>query len=57
VITTKTVFILGAGASKPYQYPLGTELVDNIKRMGLQTVLDVYLYGKDDLEKSEIHSH
>ena len=26
----KTVFVLGAGASKPYGYPIGRELIDDI---------------------------
>ncbi len=30
MITEETVFILGAGASKPYGYPTGQELSDNI---------------------------
>ena len=30
MIETPTVFILGAGASNPYGYPLGKDLVDNI---------------------------
>ncbi len=30
MITTKTVFILGAGASKPFGYPLGFELCNKI---------------------------
>jgi len=32
MITRNTVFILGAGSSKPYGYPLGNELVRNIIR-------------------------
>jgi len=30
MITTPTVLVLGAGASKPYGYPLGQELVNSI---------------------------
>jgi hypothetical protein len=30
MITTPTVLVLGAGASKPYNYPVGQELVDKI---------------------------
>lgn len=30
MITKKTVFILGAGASKPFEFPLGSELRDRI---------------------------
>jgi hypothetical protein len=32
VLNTKTVFILGAGASKPYGLPLGTELYETVLR-------------------------
>lgn len=31
MIRTKTVFVLGAGASKPYGYPLGWELLEKLK--------------------------
>src|SRR5712692_2519789 len=30
MISTPTVFILGAGASRPYHFPTGPELVDRI---------------------------
>ena len=30
MISVPTVLVLGAGASKPYKYPLGQELVTNI---------------------------
>ena len=32
MIETPTVLILGAGASKPYDYPLGIDLKDKIIR-------------------------
>ena len=32
LIETSTLFILGAGASAPYGYPLGSELRDNINK-------------------------
>jgi hypothetical protein len=40
VITVKTVFILGAGASKPYGLPIGSELYqDLISKFGSNTTL------------------
>ena len=33
MITEKTVFVLGAGASKPYGFPLGQELADEMIRL------------------------
>ena len=30
MITTKTVFVLGAGASKPYGLPVGSELCQSV---------------------------
>lgn len=39
MITKKTVFILGAGASKPYGFPLGQELRDDVIRVGREISL------------------
>jgi hypothetical protein len=36
VITTKTVLVLGAGASAPYKFPTGTELIQQMKEFSKQ---------------------
>lgn len=39
MITNPTVFILGAGASRPYGFPTGAELKDRIKNIDLQEAI------------------
>lgn len=41
MITEDTVFILGAGASKPYNYPTGSELRLNICRLCVAEIQDL----------------
>ena len=45
-LNKKTVFVLGAGANKPYGFPLGTELkqimISNLSNSGCQVALKEY---------------
>ncbi len=53
MIDTPTVFILGAGASKPYGYPTGRKLREYICNK-MPSDVGTYLYrGKDPLDKNE----
>ena len=55
MITTRTVLVLGAGASKPYGLPLGSELRDEVLRAAQNVAYKLHLrrYGlsKTDFEK------
>jgi hypothetical protein len=57
MIKTKTLFILGAGASNPFGYPTGAKLRDLIieqkERRSILNVLNVY--GDDDIKPFERH--
>jgi hypothetical protein len=57
MIKTKTLFILGAGASKPFGYPTGAELRDLIigqkERRSILSALNVH--GDDDMKPFERH--
>ena len=55
MITTPTVFVLGAGASKPYGLPLGGELVGKITSLGKKWAKGLGLDGDHyDSFKSEL---
>lgn len=56
MITTSTVFILGAGASKPYGYPTGRKLREYICNT-MPSDVETYLYrGKNSLKNNETDS-
>lgn len=53
MIDTPTVFILGAGASKPYGYPTGKKLREYICNT-MPNVIEIYLYrGENSLNNNE----
>jgi hypothetical protein len=56
MITQPTVFILGAGASRPFDYPTGRELVDNIIALRGGTQLGSEIQALKTV-LPEIHEH
>jgi hypothetical protein len=56
MITTSTVFVLGAGASVPYSFPSGGKLVDDICNAS-ETELEVFGVNKADYGQFKVELH
>lgn len=61
MITEKTIFILGAGASKPFGMPLGHELIEIIKGTNItndkyKEILDAIKTAFNRIEESDPHA-
>jgi len=57
MIETKTVFILGAGASKPYGFPTGIELKNKIKNIDIKDATRIALLEGTSSSYDEIWHH